>query len=434
MKETVKNIIGSIKKYYVSLLLFAFATIGMILLIQNDYDGLPFEEVIAKLVMVLIYGAIVALVIKSIIDRMDKIKYCNLLYFIVPILMMIVYVFMLNDINILSNILKYFILCFLTSLLFLVIPFLNKKEDSDYYSYRVIISLMFTGFCYLLLMFGIFTIMQSVSVLFEIKIQEQIYSEIAIFILGFIMPTIFVSGIPNKELERRDYPNVIKKILIYIIYPILTIYIIVLYSYFIKILVEFELPTNVLGSLIIYYALISIVILYFVNKIKNENKWNDLFVMVYPYTLIVPMFMMLVTFLIRIKQYGFTEPRYYGLLIFIFVILSIFALKEKDKVKYIPITLSILLLISIWGPLSAANVSKSSQENKLEQILNDNNMIVDNKIIKSAAISANDQNEINNIIDYFNDMHSLKDIDLLPNDFEIKDMTEVFGFDRYITF
>lgn len=416
------------KKYYISILLFIFATIELMIVIKNDYYGTYVDESNARLIMTLIYGAVVSLVIRSLISRVEnKIKQPNWLYLLVPILMSFVYFGILHDLNGAFQGVKYIIFNFLTAILFLVIPFLGKNEDSDYYSYKVILSLVITGVCYLLMMLGIFLIIGSISMLFEINVKSYIFAEIAIFILGFLMPTLFLSGIPKTDEKRKEYPNFIKKVLTYIVFPILSIYTIVLYAYFIKILFMFEIPSNMLGNLVTYYSIVSIVVLYFTSKMK-DNKGSNYFIKVYPYTLIIPLIMMFVSFIIRINEYGFTIARYYALLIFIFVMISIFMIKVKDKVKYIPVTLSILLFISIFGPLSATNISKISQENKLESILEANNMLVDNKIVKNPTLNDEDKDKIFSILGYFSNYHTLEDIDVLPDDFDINNMEEVFGF------
>ncbi len=428
--ENLKDkIILPIKKYYVGLLLFTFSTIGIMILIKNGYYNIHIADNSMRLILTLIYGGVLSIIIRSIIERIHKkTKYANLLYILIPVIMALVYLVVLHDISIITQLFKYFFLCLITIILFLIIPFIGRKEDSDYYSYRVIISLILTEICYFLLMIGIFFVIYSISILFEISIKEYLYPEISVFILGIIMPTLFLSLLPNKELERKDYPNFIKKIATYIIYPVLGVYTIILYAYFIKILFEFKWPSNMLGNLVLPYSLISIIVLYFTSKMKNSNKLTDGFIRIYPYGLIVPMIMMLVSFLLRINQYGFTEARYYSLMCFIFVMISILILKTKNKVKYILLTLSILLFISAFGPLSSFDVSKLSQEKRFEKILIKHNMLKDNTIIRNSMLSQKTKQEIWNILIYFEDNHQLSDLDVLPKDFKLDDLEETFGF------
>lgn len=428
INELKEKILISIQRYYVALLLFALATIEMIMVIQRDYHHLSTRDNM-KIVLTLIYGAIVALVIRNIIERFSqKIKSPNLLYLLIPILMVFVYLVVLNDMGLESQILKYCILCLLSGLLFFIIPFIDRKEDSDYYSYKVIMSLIFTGLCYVILTLGLIFTILSIAILFEITINEHVYVQIAIFILGFIMPAIFLTDIPESALKRKEYPELIMKLVMYLIFPILSLYTVVLYAYFLKILLTLKWPTNVLGNLVIYYSLISIFVLYFTNNLEKENTWHNKFISIYPYTLILPMLMMLISFIIRINQYGFTEARYYALVCFLFVMITIFIIKTKNKVKYIPLTLSILLLISTFGPLSAFNISRISQTKRLENILIKNNMLKDNTIIKNSNLNEITKDEIYQLLIYINERHGFDDIYFLPKGFELDDMEEVFGF------
>ena len=87
--------------------------------------------------------------------------------------------------------------------------------------------------------------------------------------------------------------------------------------------------------------------------------------------------MMLLSFIVRISQYGFTEPRYYAVLCVIFVLRAISIIKLQKKVRVIPLALSILLLVSIFGPLSSFSVSKWSQNRRFERILTEAGMLED---------------------------------------------------------
>ncbi len=426
MKDIKKQIIGVFNKYYVGLILLFVTTGIMMVTIRSSYYNVISQSSI-KLVLSLIYGSIVAILIRDILDRLSKHKLYYLLYLFIPILISIVYFNVLTNIDTGASSLKYIMLCISTGILYFIIPFINKKKDSVNYTYKIIISMFITILCLMLLFAGISLILFSVSLLFEFNILGYIYAEIYVFLLGVIMPTLFLTMVSKIELKEEKYPNYINKIIIYIIYPILGIYTLILYSYFIKILIEFKWPVNVLGSLIIYYSLISVGVLYFTYN-KAFNKHIDKLIKIYPYTLIIPIILMLITFIIRINNYGITESRYYGILCFIFVLISILIIKITSKLKYLILTLSILLLISSFGPLSAFNLSRNSQEKRLEQVLIDNNMLIDNKIIPNSNINPKNICKIYSILNYLNNMHGFKDIEVLPKNFDMGNIEKVFGF------
>lgn len=429
MKNMLDKVLVTINRYYAAIGLFMAATVMLMLAIHNSYYGVFISIATVKIILSLIYGAILAIVIRHIIDLLDKEKKKDLLYLLIPVMMLIVYFNVLGDLGGFASSLKYFFLCVLTAMTLFAIPFMGKKGDSAHYSYKALIALALTMLCYMILISGVFFIVGSISTLFVVEVLDYIYVEIALFILGVLMPTLFLSLVPSHDAKEQGYPDFINRVVLFIIYPILLVYTLVLYTYFIKILVEFKWPTNMLGNLTIYYLLISITVLYFTNKMKGLNKIVEM----YPYALIIPNLMMLMTFILRIKAYGFTELRYYGVLCFIFVMISIYIIKKVKKVKYIPITLAVLLLISIFGPLSAFNVSKISQQSRLENILISNNMLKDNVITRNPNLSEEDQQTIIDILVYFSNVHSLKDLKFIPEGFNFSMLDEVFGFpnERY---
>ena len=86
--------------------------------------------------------------------------------------------------------------------------------------------------------------------------------------------------------------------------------------------------------------------------------------------------MMFVSMGIRINAYGITENRYFAFVVRIWVlgIMIYFSLKKRLTNIVIPISLSIVIFLSIFGPLSSFSVSKFSQNNRLKNILERNEM------------------------------------------------------------
>lgn len=143
------------------------------------------------------------------------------------------------------------------------------------------------------------------------------------------------------------------------------------------------------------------------------------------------MIMMFVSMGIRIRAYGITENRYFVLVlgIWIFCIMLYFALRKKPKNIIIPITLSIITINAIFGPLSSFAISTRSQNNRLEAILKRNNMLVANKISQAPDnMFTDDKMEISMILKYLDRYHSLEDIKYLGKDFKVEDMESIFGF------
>jgi hypothetical protein len=91
---------------------------------------------------------------------------------------------------------------------------------------------------------------------------------------------------------------------------------------------------------------------------------------------------------------------------------------KKIRNILIPFTLSIVALISVFGPLSSYSISKTSQNNRLENILIKDKMFKNGKIQSSPDISKEDKSKISSILDYFNKNHNLQDVKYLPKGFK----------------
>ncbi len=421
----------AMKRYPIALICFMLTAIMFMIVVEIDFnDSTIDQDIFIRLGMTFLYAGILTLVLKSIIERfLPKRKISWVIYLLVPVSIAVMYFVLLSDFRNSITMIRYALLSLLTASLFFYVPFIKKDKDAAYFAQKVFLRLAITLIYYGIITGGVEAIIFALEKLLSINMPEQIYAQTAIFIAGIIMPAFFVAGIPQKDDADGIYPKLVNILLIYILFILLSAYTIVLYAYFIKILIEFSLPSNLLGNLVVYYSLISIFALYFGFNLKDENKWSKLFCGIYPYTLILPVLMMLLSFIVRIREYGFTENRYYAILCIIFVLRSISIIKLQKKVKLLPLVLSFLLLISIFGPLSSFNVSKWSQNNRFEKILVENDMLDGDTIIPDENADDNVKTEISQIISYFKNTHDTKDIKLLAENFTEDDMKSVFGFD-----
>ncbi|MDB5001139.1 MAG: hypothetical protein JWR76_2216 [Mucilaginibacter sp.] len=86
----------------------------------------------------------------------------------------------------------------------------------------------------------------------------------------------------------------------------------------------------------------------------------------------------------RIFRYGITEMRYFLVLLacWLLLITVYFLIAKKQNIKLIPISLSILTLLSIYGPQSAFSVSLYSQRRVLVETFKKNNAFKNGKLLQ----------------------------------------------------
>ena len=125
--------------------------------------------------------------------------------------------------------------------------------------------------------------------------------------------------------------------------------------------------------------------------------------------MIAPVILLVIAIGVRINEYGITEERYIILLCSIWFTLAIFfsLSKYRDRaIKLILITKVLLLIITSIGPWGALEMSSRSQISRLKKLLEQNHVLVNDRILApSHAISKEDNVKINSIVTY---LHSTK--------------------------
>lgn len=116
----------------------------------------------------------------------------------------------------------------------------------------------------------------------------------------------------------------------------------------------------------------------------------------------------------------------------VFIVISMIYYLFFNKKTYItiPTTLLILTLISSVGPVSAYNISKIDQKNRLEKMLIEENLLVNGEIKPQKNINPAKIKEIKDKLDYFTRKHSAKELAYLDEKFTTSEinMKRVFGF------
>ncbi|MFR7759811.1 MAG: DUF4153 domain-containing protein [Peptoniphilus grossensis] len=261
--------------------------------------------------------------------------------------------------------------------------------------------------------------------------------EVAIFSFILFNVVTFFSDFPKVRDSFTDYkyPKAFRILLVYIITPIVIIYTAILLAYFVKILVLWQIPNNLIVNLVIWFASFSIVYLFFLSRVETVTFINK-FKIVFPFTLFPLLGMMFFAIYLRIKEYGMTENRYIviavGLWIFLSLIYYIFY-RENSNIS-IPIFLSVIILITGLGPASATSLSIRSQNARFEKLLRDNKMIAGEEIKPNINIESEAKSQIVDIVSYMVRTDRVDKLSYMPKDFKLSEdsFTKLFGFSNII--
>lgn len=329
--------------------------------------------------------------------------------------------------------LNYMISVVLFFLVFLIIPYFYRRKNFSTYCVKLASSFFVTYLYTLVLYLGTIAIIFTIDQLFSLDMKSEIYMDLLFIAVGIFGVTYFLGKLPRLEddVAIETFPIVFKVLIVSILMPLITAYTLVLYAYFAKILIIWSWPKGLVGQLVVWYGLISMMIIFSLQDLGENNSWIKTFKRFFPICFLLPLIMMFTAIGIRISQNGWTLPRYYVVLvgIWLFIMAGYYILKKHNQSTF-AITLAIILLfISICGPLNGYSTSFRSQNQRLETLLKENNMLEGVDIVAREDLSVEKKAKISNIVYYLDSIESLEHTSYLPTGFNMSQMKEVFGFE-----
>lgn len=435
IKEVFRSIKNSFKRFPITIGISTTLVIMLIILLEKRFQLTPSSRTVLQRVnMIIALGIPLSLCIKLVYEKREGLNrvHKTIGYILGTGILILYYFFLLKDFST-TSIIRYIGVSLFLYLAFSYIPWIDRKEDFEFYIIRVFSSFFLTIIYSAVLYFGISAILFAIDQLFDVNIPGKFFYYSFLVVAGIFAPSLFLARIPegNHRFDKYEYPRSLKILLLYIVIPLITIYSVILYAYFAKIIITRNWPRGLVSHLVLWYSFISVAVIFFITPILKENRWANRFKFWFPKLIIPILIMMFISIGTRIRTYGITENRYFVLVLglWVFGIMLYFALRKKSKNIIIPITLSIISLNAVFGPLSSFAMSSRSQNDRLQSILRRNKMLVNNKIVKAPDnMFTDDKMEISMILKYFDTYHSLDDVKYLEKNFKVSDMESVFGF------
>ncbi len=336
---------------------------------------------------------------------------------------------------------RYAIYSIIIHLLVAFIPYLKTKELNGFWNYnkslflRICLSVLYS-YC---LIGGLILALFAINALFHVDIPNELYIEINIVIIGLFNTWFFIAGAPKNfdKLENTtSYPKGLKIFTQYILLPLLILYLFILYSYVGKIIIQQDWPKGVVSYLISCVSILGIFVLLLIYpfRVLKENSWIKSFFKIYYYLLIPLVFVLFIAIKIRISDYGITINRYAIVVLGIWlIVISLYFILGKTNIKRIPQSLALTILLICFGPWSMFSVSQKNQTQRLINILEENNILINGKIknevlwqldtilfFQSENLNTNEDiletiphNDIKSILDYLDDYHGFSSIQSL---------------------
>ena len=303
----------------------------------------------------------------------------------------------------------YFTLIPISIVLFLLIPILKKKENKEKYLQSVFSNFVITGIFVAVLWIGIEIILTTVNYLF-FNSGDSLFFRLTTYSFWFITEvfgvSLFLSLLkkPDDNLENYEFPFIFNLLIKFVIIPLIIIYTGVLYIYMTKVLISMHLPKGLISHLVLWYTAFSVAVMILITPFTQKDKFFENFKKYFPYFSIPLIFASLFAVFQRTYQYGITENRYYVLISIFWLFFCMILYIRKMNITGIFISLITCLVISVYTPLSAKNVSNFSQSQRLKRMLVKYGALKDGKISKiTQKLNNSEGSQIYTTLQYISD-------------------------------
>jgi len=278
----------------------------------------------------------------------------------------------------------------LTHLVVAFLPFIGNFKINAFWQYnkslfiRAFTTVLYTG----VLFAGISGAILAITQLFDVDFGSKIYAYLW-FIMALPMSVIiFCAGVPTdiNELESStDLPKGLRIFVQFILIPLVVLYLLILYAYMGKIIVQWSLPQGWVTILIMVFSVLGMLAMLLVHPYQHqkENGWVKWYTKGYYIALLPLLILQDVAIFTRIGDYGFTAPRWAVLAItFWLTWITLYNVFFKGRnIVLIPLTLFITAFLFLLGPLSHKSISISSQTAKINRLLTELKLVKNGKLL-----------------------------------------------------
>ena len=360
--------------------------------------------------------------------RMESAVNSDILWFFVPLMVL---TFWLHRVNHLAYIASSFL--FLPLMALDLKPFLwtygfgftyvlagillivgNKRMNNRPFAAHAlhVVTQMFFGLLItLILNLAVIAIVASFFYIFGIDEPKHLYEHIIQFIWFVLAPQVCCTLIRQNEDEVTEPFKILRLILNFILSPAVIIYTVILYTYFIKIVFEWDLPKGGVAWMVM--AFITATLVGRVAQSILSQRYYDWFYNRFTLIAIPPLIMYWIGSIYRIRLYSFTESRFYlmvaGLLMTIFVVMLWKKRTRKYQLMALIFGAAIILFTYIPG-ISAKSIGLSCQKQRLTQLISEMKLTdaktgklndeLDMRRIKQDSLLCEKYNDVSSVIHY----------------------------------
>ncbi len=296
-----------------------------------------------------------------------------------------------------------------------VLPFGGNTTLQGFWQYNRVLFLRYLlAALYTVVLFAALALaLLALDHLFGVHVRDRAYEWLWVLLAFIFHPWFFLGGMPADlaALEQRsDYPGGLKIFAQFILIPVVSVYLLILTAYLVRVIVTHTWPSGWIGYLVSGVAAAGTLALLLVHPLREraDNRWVDVYGRWFYVALLPSVAMLLMAIGQRINQYGFTERRYFlcVLAVWLALIALYYGARGSRNIRIIPVTLCLVALLTMAGPWSAYHVSATSQATRLRAIMMRNGLLVNEQVVRATRdVPWEDRREISGTVRYLTRTH-----------------------------
>ena len=257
---------------------------------------------------------------------------------------------------------------FAIGLAIFVICFYRKNQEMQFWNFSIrtagalVVSVAISG----ALTLGLLLLVESLKMLFDIEIHEVVYADIWTVCMCLLAPVLFMILIPEGEdkymNEAPEFSRFTQGVVQYLFLPLLGLYLITLYVYAAKILLQWSLPVGGVSYLVSGSMVLMVLLIYvtFPVQYQDGNKLFKGMTRWLPVVMLPLLALMSVAIGRRLSDYGITISRLYLLVfnVWCYAVCLWLIFTRNRRIWLIPTSFAVILFLISVGPQSIANITK----------------------------------------------------------------------------
>lgn len=387
-KATVDKAVATLKRFPLPILVSMVAALALMVLVDLKEESPPFYAWIK----VLVAASLALPFFTGLSFFMECRKPTPVLLWTVQagaLLLLGMYGLLFPDEPDAKELIRHVLLLLAVHLWVAVAPAGGQVDERGFWEYNKALFLRFlTAALFSAVLFGgLCLAMVASNQLFGIGVDEKYFLRLWFIIATVFNTWFFLSDLPEQvvELNRTaDFPQTMRVFTQFVLLPLITVYLLILYVYGAKIIFTAEWPKGWVSYLVIGFSTAGIFALLLIWPLREDARftWIKLYSRNFFRALFPLILLLSASIFIRVRDYGITENRYFiiALACWLMFIAIYFLWSRAKRITVIPASLLFLSLMAGYGPWSAFSVSELSQRSRLESILQRYNLLTESGV------------------------------------------------------